>query len=401
MSRMSSHSFYSQPSVAELPSEAPLLARLRYRQDLRASMIEGQESSAHPYNSSRQFTMSSSYTRTTKIGSSSPDSLLTKLRHLQGLRASMVEQEQSDVTACNASPQIRTPKNYSRSSEIDTAPPHSLLRKLRHRQEQRASMAEQTENAPQPNRSCRPPLIATKSYSCDRNSLYNSQSSLLGRLRYRQEVRASKVVQQWEAQHNMDSSYSATISAWLYEKSIFDNTPPPVPSRGISDAWFGLPYAQMYISKTGIDGYFTSHIRRAGRVQFPTLEVSEVRISDLLRILARSADDRHATNPPIESGGDPVQFYNQLLLLSQQSKSESSESPRPRSPYLFSVDIEPPLTAATKTSHLQAMSPGDGSQIEQCRIVNVNSLAEMQPDKPQLVNIDCVGDSYIIKPGFV
>ncbi|KAJ2800497.1 hypothetical protein H4R20_004036 [Coemansia guatemalensis] len=402
ISQVCDHGFYSRSSVAELPSEAPLLARLRYRQDLRASMVGEQGSDTHAYNSSKRLTMPRRYTRTTGIDNNSPDSLLTKLRRLQDLRASIVEQDQCDTEPCNDASRVATPKNYSRSSEVGEKPPHSLLTKLRHRQEQRASMAERTENTPPPNNVSRPPLIATKSYTCDKNVLYNSNSSLLGRLRHRQEERASKAVEQWETQqYNMDTPYSAAVSSWLYEKSIFNNSPPPVPSHGISDAWFGLPYAQMYISKTGTDGYFTSNIRRAGRVQFPTLEMSGVKISDLLRILGRSADDRHATNLSSVFGGNPVQCYNQQkLLLPQQPKSESLEDPRPRSPYLFSVDSEPPSTAATEASHSQVVSPSPGGAVEQCRIVHISSVAELQPDKPQLVNVDSVGENYTIKPSF-
>ncbi|KAJ2613178.1 hypothetical protein H4S08_002355 [Coemansia sp. RSA 1365] len=360
-------------------------------------MVEEQESGFHSCSSLQRSITPKSYSRTAGLDYSSPDSLLTKLRRLQDFRASIVEQEYDGFEPSNVTPQVATSKNYSRSSKIGDELPHSLLTKLRRRQEQRASMAEQIEKTPQSNNSHRPPLIPTKSYSCDRNVLDNLHNSLLGRLRHRQELRASKVVQSWETQ-NLDTSYSAEVGDWDYEKSIFSNTPPPVPSHGISDAWFGLPYAQMYISRSGVDGYFTSHTRRAGRVQFPTLEITNVSISDLLCILGRSADDRHATNPSSISGGNQVQRYNQRLGQ-QEQRPKSSDNPRPRSPYLFSVDDEPPSTATIAADYSQVVSP-DGSLVEQCRIVDISSVAELRPDKPHLVSVDCVGDNYSIKPSF-
>ncbi|PIA13403.1 hypothetical protein COEREDRAFT_11489 [Coemansia reversa NRRL 1564] len=395
---MSDYSCCSHLSVAELPSETSLLARLRHRQDLRASMLEEQESGSHSCSNLQRSIIPKSYSRTTGLDSSSPGSLLTKLRRLQDSRASIVEQEQDGVEPFNVTSQVATSKNYSRSSKIGDELPHSLLTKLRRRQEQRASMTEEIEKPPQSNHSRRSQLVPRKSYFCDRNVVDNLQSPLLGRLRHRQELRASKVVQSWETQYNLNTSYSAAAGDWDYEKSIFSNTPPPVPSHGISDAWFGLPYAQMYISRSGVDGYFTSHTRRAGRAQFPTLEITGVSISDLLCILGKTADDRHATNASSVFGGNPVQRYNQRLGQ-QEQRPKSSENPRPRSPYLFSVDDEPPSTATIAADHSQVVSPDD-SLVEQCRIVHVSSVAELRPDKPHLVSVDCVGNSYSIKPSF-
>ncbi|KAJ2154877.1 hypothetical protein J3F82_000789 [Coemansia sp. RSA 637] len=261
----------------------------------------------------------------------------------------------------------------------------------------------------------------------------------LERFRRRSHTSSSGTTLVQDMAYHFDPPSHLPIHADDFDVTQFDNTPPQPFSHDISNAWFGLPYAQRcgtgQLGNTRLQRSQTvgnvlvrrNHIRRAGRVQVDvkrssTLEKAATKMADLLRFRNRAANNRQPNSPSSTFGSDQVGRLDQpqpqpqeafackkILRAPHHSAKHAKHATMPAAVSVFAaagmeawpgvhekraVDVQNFCPADKRSRSSSDRTTNKGST----NIFCVNGIATLSTHKPQLVTIASVGGKFTIVP---